>query len=712
MKKIIKIFPFIVLMILTIFLIYKHDMTQRSLYKSIENYEMIGFRIPDTTETIMNSDIEKVYDMALKKGVVLTKSIFNNERNSIDVYMTASNVVEFLSNQYDIDNLLDDVYTSIATFKTDNRDCYQLNDFLNNDRYAFYSMDELINNNMYRYGDYFLYYDDVSNYQSFLKEASAILNVDKTMLCIPNSGILDERVDILNCGMLVSVLFFILFYFILILFILYRDSKKIGVLSLLGFQRKDILNIMNKKYMGILCLVCILSSIIVMVILPNSTIHFFVDLLIMYAVILIITIFVTYAGLFCVTRFIDLSNILKKRSIVKIISNVCLFAKFIMVAILVLFTIYMLPFVNEVKNSKRVLEENEKLMNYAVFPRIYVENGEYDDYSRYLTFNKEVIKQDIDHIYVKYGDYLETDGEYIHDLEQMEKEKRGYRAAAVDVNYLNLYDLAVYDKNNHKVDLEKMNQEFYLLPKSKESYSDFIEDLNQEKYDYYQWNIPVLIYYYDDRVFDTFDSVNGVSKVESPIFRVVHESNPYTYMEKSIGIDVAGTGMNTGLKFYVKDQNNFYQKELYESIKKAGLENVLTEDNFVSYKDYYNDEIGKAQKMNRIFNAGVIMGLFIYIFLVVQTFVLFIEARKTEIFVKSTLGFSKKDIFSSIILRNLTVTLIPIIGIIIFYLFNQTTDLRFIMFVSGAYIVIDFVLLKIISNTINLNTVYTKLKGE
>ncbi len=713
MKRLIRIFPIVILVFLSFFLININDMMQKELYKEIDSYEMLGFRIPENIESINNSDIEDVYEAAIRNDIVLSKSIYNEKRDSIDNYIITDNMIELFSKQFNIEkNEINNNYKSIVTFKTNDRVSYYLNDFLNNDRYAYYSIEEMKNQNIYPYGDYSLYYQNDTNYRKFLKESEEILNVSKDMLCISNWGIMKENVEILLNAMIFCIIFFILFYFILILFILYRDSKKIGVLSLLGFRNKDIMCVMNNKYLRFLFLFSILFIVILMLILPNTTFSFLINLTSMYTVVIIITILISYAGLFCICKLIDLSNMLKKKSIVKIISNICLFAKFIMVAVLVLFSIYMLPFMKEAMNSKELLNENKKLMDYAVFPRIKVENSEYDDYDKYLDFYKEVIAKEIDHIYVNYQDYLSTDQTFIKDSERVEKEGKGYRIASVDINYLNLYKLRIYDEYHHFVDMNTIDQEFYLLPKSKKSYTSSLKEYNEEKYHYYQLDIPVLVYYYDDKIFDTYDSMNGVPKVKSPIFRVIHESNPFTYMEKSYGIDVAGTRMNTGLKFNISKKDNFYQSELYDIIQNVGLQNVLQEDNFVSYKDFYSDEIAKSKKMNTIFVVGISIGLLVYILLVVQTFILFVEARKTEVLVKSILGFSRKDIFSNIILWNLSVTLLPIIGIIAFYVFYKISDLKFVILVASTYILLEFVLLSIVSKIVRINNVYSKLKGE
>lgn len=712
MKKLIRIFPVFIIVLMSISIIKLNDMQEKQLYKEVQSFDSLGINIPSTTENITDKHINELFDAAIDNNVLLVKTIYNDETNSVDNYITTKDIITLFSDQFEINEYETLKQDAITTYDSNNVNVYYKKDFLNNDRYSFYPTEYMELNNVYKYGTYTLYYQDYEDCNMFFNSAEDILNIPRDELYNEYWGQLKEHTDILFIGMVGAIAFFSLFYFILIIFLFYKESKKIGVLTLLGFNKKDILILMNKKFIFMLFVFGLVLSIGGFVLLPNAKIDLQVSLLIINIVLIVLTVLISYVGLNFIYKYTNLSNILKRQSIVKKITNICLVTKFIVVSFLVLFSISMFPFVQEAKISTNLLKESEELMDYAVFPRLHVENAEYDDSERFLAFYKEVIDQNIDHIYVRFDDYLETDEESINNLENMEKTGTYFRYASVDKNYLDLYNLIYYSEDLTESNIESIDQEFFLLPKSKKTYLSKFKEYISKKYEKYQLNEPVLIFLYDDCSFDTFDCEKGIKNVESPILRVVHKNNPYSYIEKSYGIDVAGTGMNTGLKFNVNNTPDLFNSELKECIKTAGLQNVLLEENFIKYKDYYIDEISNAKKMNSIFLSAICIGLGIYITLIFQTFSLFIEARKNEILVKSILGFSRKDIFFDVIFWNIGVTLLPLIGFLLYSIFSKSLNLTFVVAVLSIFMVLDILLVLLVTHIVKINNVYSMIKGE
>lgn len=714
MKKIVRIFPIFVIVILNIFIILTKDMKEKELYKNIQSYNTIGFTIPENTENIKNEQIEQVFKSAIANDVILVKTVYNESSDSVDNYIVTKDVIDLLSQQLDLNkNSIDSKEAKfVATYKVKDSNSYYVSDFLNNDRYSFYPFEEMNDKHIYKYGSYTLYYKNETNLRDFFDDAADIFNAPKDILYNEYWGQLSEHTDIMYTGMFISITFFILFYFILILFLFYRETKKIGILLLLGYTKKSILTVTNKKYLIVLINVSLLFCLGSIIVLPNANLELFIYLGIMDVFMICLTLAVSYIALLFICKYTDLSNILKKQSIVQKVGNICLIVKFIMVIGMILFSINMFPLVTEAINSKEIVKESEILLDYAVFPRIKVENEEYDDHEKYLNFYKEINEKNIDHIYVRFDEYLETDKEIVNNYESLEKNGQTFRTASVDLNYLNLYNLKCFDDENELVELKSINQEVYLLPQSKKDYVNAFKKRIEEKYNHYNLNIPVLIFYYQDQIFKTYDSVKGVPIVESPIIRVVHEDNPFTYMEKAFGLDVAGTGMNTALKFNISSYENFYQSKLLECVKNSGLENVLTEDNFVTYKDYYSDVIANAKNINQIFWGISLVALLIYVTLVIQTFSLFIEAHKNKILVKSIIGFSRKDIFSHIIGWNIGATILPISGLFAYSITANTSNMNIVITISAIFILLDLFLLLLIARVINLDNVYSQIKGE
>lgn len=714
MKKLVNIFPIFVLIILNFLIITIEDMKERELYKKIDGYQSIGFVIPENVEHITNHEIDKLFDLAKQTQVVLVKTTYNEEQDSIEKYVSSDDVYGLFQQQFHFDDVNTNHYQSISTQKEEGSAYYL--DLLNNDRYSFYPISSMKEKEVYPYGSYLLYYPNESSYLTFIKQAKQILQVEPELLASAYLGQLQEPIFIFQIGILFCIGFFILFYFLLTVFVFYKNTKSIGIFMLLGFSNQDILKKMVRKNIRYLLSITVILLFVSLFVLPNLKYQVLYNLIKMDLLIVVSTILLSYLALLFLQKFYTLSNILKKESLIKNISNLCLFSKCVMVGCMILIVVNCIPLIHETMMSTKTLKENELLMNYAVFPRLNVENGEYSNYNSYLEFYKSLQSHNIDHIYVSYGPYLEKDKETIENFENLEKNGDMYRIASVDLNYLNLYSLSCYTAEDTLVDIRDMEQEFYLLPKSKKNYQTAFRKKMQERYEQYHISYPVQVYYYDDQVFDTYDSQKGVQKVNSPIFRVVDKENPYTYFENSYGLDVAGTGMNTALKFLVNQTSGYYQTKLLPCIIEVGLSNALTEDNFVKYKDYYNELNVKVYTAN-IMLVGVLLTCFIiYFIMLFQTFVLYIDARKSKILAMSFMGFHRKEIFRSTILWNIGGTCIPISGICAYFATNTSElyleTLLFVICISIIFVFIEILILSIVTKSIRFTSIYTKLKGD
>lgn len=707
MKKIINLFPVLILIIVTVLIVSLEDKKEKEIYKNINGYNLSSFIIPENIETITHKDIDKVLNSARENNIILIKIILNKNNNSIDNYVNVNDIYHLYSKQLNLKKI--DNQNSITTYKQ--KDSLYYPDFLNNNRYSFYSADLMKENGVYPYGLYSIYYQSESDYLKFIKEAEIILKAPRQALYSEHFSQLKEPTELFDIAIIFSVGFFSLFYFILVIFLFYRKAKEIGILILLGFSNKDILKNILKKYSLSIIISSLLLVIISILFLPNIKYHIVIRLMTTYLVIFLLSIFMSYLALLFLHKYFSLSNILKKQSIIYRISNLCLICKFIISFIMIIMTITYLPMVKEVTDMTTILKNNQILMDYAVFPIMGVENSEYDDYDKFLKFYQELKKENIDYIYVHFNDYIATDKETIDYYKEAEANGKVFRLADVDVNYLNLYDLEYFDFDNKKVNIKDIKQEFYLLPTSKKGYTDRLYNNIKKKYEQYNFTDDILIYYYHDYLFNTFDAKYGISVVASPIFRVVSTNNPFTYFENSYGLNVAGVGMNTAVKFNVANNPHFYQQKLLKIIKKVGLEKVLDEDVFVRYQDYYSDLNTKIHNANTIFLSALSISLMIYIFVLFQTFILFIDARKNEILVKSLMGFNRRNIFENVILWNIAAILFPICCIISYLIASKTNDLLMMIGVCAIFLSIDLIILLIITKNIKLTKVYTELKG-
>lgn len=705
MKKLLKLFPVGLLLIIFIFVIFIKDTNDKSQYNNFDDFEMIGINLSDSDVlNISLQQIDQIYNLAIDNNVLLVKTLYNKATNSIDNYISTNNIIDLYAEKF---NIFNSDKNAIVTYKNSDSSAYYKPDFLNNHRYGFYSIKELKNRNLYRYGTYSLYYQNEIDKFNFLDQVAKLLNVSQQQIINPNVGKIQVHTDLLYAGLILSTLLCCLFYFVIVLFLFYRDSKKIGVLALLGFDKLKIFKLLNLKSIFLICICSIIIISLASLLLPNVDNQFIISLILINIGIIFLTIFILYLALVLVIKYSNLSDMLKKRNLVKKISRVCFISKFIIISLLFLFVVNIWPLVNESLRLANFLADNNLLLDYAVFPRIRVENADYDDQNKFLNFYKEVIKQNIDHIYVHFNDYLITDKNLSQELAESENNGISFRIASVDKNYLKMYSLKFYDNQFNAFQIDNITQEFYLLPISKKHLYSALKSKIKDRYQNYNLDYEVLVYFYDDIIFDTYDSEKGIKTIESPIIRVIDENYPYTYIQKPHGLSIAGINMNTALKFKVKDYN-----QLKECIQKVGLENVLTEDNFVSYENYFADKISLSHKTNSIFISGLVVGIIFYLILIIQTFVLYIESMKNNILVKVILGFSKKDIFMDLIFWHIATTIIPIIGYLTYSALSFSNNLLLVVIIGLCFIIIELLILLLISNFIKLNNVYTKIKGE
>ncbi len=709
MKKIIKVFPILILIVISILTVILEDMKEKELYRNVSGYHNTNFIIPENEEDITNEDIDKVIESAKSHNVVLIRVTYDDDNRSVDQYISSEDIFTLYRNQLNLKLKNTDSLLGITTYKDESTLYYP--DFLNNDKYSFYPINMMKDRGIYRFGSYVAYYQNEEDYFKFKDEAKDILNVPMESLYNEYAGQHGEPFFFYNMVTVFCIAFFALFYFVLTVFLFYRDSKKTGILTLLGFDNIGILKNNLRNFSIRIVIASLILFILSLLFLPNIKLSILIKLIEIDVFILVLSIVLSYLALLFLQKYFSLSNILKKQSVVHKISNLCLICKFVMMSCMILLTIYFVPLIQESLHASRGLKDNKVLMDYAVFPRYRVENGEHNDYDKYLKLYQEILDSDIEHIYASFSDYSRKDKKFNEEANLSELSGKSYRIASVDKNYLNLYSVVCYDSNGNVIDPKNIDQEFYLLPMSKKDYRDGLKSYIEKRYEHNNINENVLIYYYENRLLDTFDSQDGDKTVDSPIIRVIHKNNPYTYIQNSYGLSIAGIGMNTALKFNVSGNDHVYQ-QLLPCIKKAGLEDVLVEENFVKYKDYYNEVMTRVHNSNMIFISGISFCLCVYVFIIFQTFSLFVDARKKEILVKSILGFNRKDIFKSVILWNIGATFIPISCALAYSITSRSNHLILILCACAIFFVLDLIILFIITGTMKLTKMYTELKGE
>ena len=184
-----------------------------------------------------------------------------------------------------------------------------------------------------------------------------------------------------------------------------------------------------------------------------------------------------------------------------------------------------------------------------------------------------------------------------------------------------------------------------------------------------------------------------------------------SYLESSRGLSTFGNGLNTGLKIEIKNNKNETFKILENHIQESGLSELLTINNFMSFNDYFNNEIQTARLITLVVTVAILLVLTVYIIISPQVISLYVKSENQKVMVKYLLGHNKYDIFSEIIDKNLKYNIISFIIIsLILIVLNKFNILLFIISIS-TFLVIDLAILFLIIKFYDFSKVYTQLKG-
>ncbi|MFV0381623.1 MAG: hypothetical protein ACK5KR_05325 [Breznakia sp.] len=394
------------------------------------------------------------------------------------------------------------------------------------------------------------------------------------------------------------------------------------------------------------------------------------------------------------------------------ISSICLVFKALIIPALILFIVALIPVISETQILRNNIKGSQVVDEYAVFSKFNVENGAFDNDQNYLDFYQQVSKSNIQYIYVDFREYVGLSKTEEKDYEESERLGEMYRIASVDLHYLKVNKVEVFDEGGKKINLRE-DRVVYLLPLSKQNWSDKFRvkaKLYNEKINIQE---DVEIYYYKDRSFDTFDVLHADYTQESPIIRVVNPNIQISYNQSYRGLDIAGTGMSTALKINIsKDGKQDTFKNMKTLLRKSDLEQVLKSEHFVSYDEYLNDQNVRWQKINFIFMSGSLIVLLAYSFVVLQTFVLYIHSHIDKVLVKTLLGHSRLVIFREIFLKNLAISLIPIIGIVSYVWLSKAENAWLVSDICLLFIGIEILILFLIVALVKTDKVYELLKGK
>lgn len=720
MKKITKIIPIFCILIATILSIIFLDIQESRKYFQFQNYEkdFISIKYSDSVK-IDNKMLENILSLAEKHDVILEKSnISQDDENITNIYLSLKNqeeLINFINKSLKVENLSTKAEDSKAYVSTyDHNDKNQIGlipDFLKNNYYNYYTFDNLLENNGNLYGEYVVYYKNYNDFDQFTSDVEKIVAQD-----LKSYSTFNNSQQYILIAIIASVVILMLFYFIFQIYESYYNSKKIACMKLLGIDHWKISNIMIKNKLKLYCGFVLFVLIIVLIFAQNIDFYKIMFLLSINALLIILTYLLNYMCIKIILKGYQTSSILKKQNIAIKISKTSSKLKMITIILLVISISFLFQNMSTLFSSLELYNNSKKILDYGILYDFNADSGNIYEYEKQSTLFKKIYNDEsLNTFYTEFSRFQIKSEEEQKIIDEWYEQGKEFEYGSVDRNYLKKEKITIYDLNNKKVDIDDIDGVFFLFPKSKtnkiEQFDQFYKNDSKSDYDKYNINYDFQAFVYEDQKIDTYRLDLKLKYVESPILRVIDDSVTLSYLESSRGLSTFGNGLNTGLKIEIENNKNETFKVLEKHIQESGLSELLTINNFMSFNDYFNNEIQTARLISMVVTIALLLVLIVYIVISIQVISLYVKSESQKVTVKYLLGHNKYDIFSEIIDKNLKYNIISfIIIVLILIILNKFNVLLFIISIS-TFLVIDFTILFLIIKFYDFSKVYIQLKG-
>lgn len=717
-KKIMIAFIFIFSLGLSIFY---HDAVEEKNYYTIDNmnYEVIDIKFNDK---YTKNDFNRLFDLAeannitlLKNEVQYTGGIWVN-----NIYVSSKNTIDII-NEMDISYTITDQKSQndLASTEDNKKAKYKLNDFLNNDHFNIYTIDKLIENNRYLYADYLVYFHNEEELNNFIDEAKSLFGND---FILTEVGMMDfHETSILQIGLVIFIITFLI-YVVVELFYVYNQAKKISIMQLLGISDKKIALMFIKKEILFFLLLSLSLLILIYLLVPNISISILISMSILISIIIILFCILTLVSIVVINHLYNIVDLLKKKSIIVLLTKAGTFGKLILNVLFILTTIVAFSTSSQFVTHQDIVENTKKYANYGYFTHINMSNEQYNesDHTKLNEIYKELQKTDIDLQYVESAQYNISVLEDIEYTNEAIENGEYFPIISVNVNYLLKNNIKVYDKNNNAVMFQEEQFERFIFPKEyTKYYNAFKKFYLEEQAEYSDVKSNFELYTYESTKLPTLSTSSlGSTSVESkfiikdPIIRVVYTDYPINYIDDMYGLSTAGIGEETALKIDASLGKEATYNRMLPLLENANIEKLLTIDSFATIGEVAGLRSANTEMILFVESVVLILIFVVYSIMTFEIDSLFIEKRKRKMIVMTFMGFKNRDIFKLIFLYNLKLLLSSIVlfGIINTFITPIISNI-FIIIVIGMFIY-EQAILAIAMKYISLNKVIALLKGE
>lgn len=706
-------FLYLILLLFSFFLIvsWYDNSNKDAMYNSYydkDNKQVINI---SSKVQISAEQIKEINNISYDYDIIIEKRVFD-ESNDVTIHYLNLKDFTCVENILNV-NIKDENINEISTLVDEGSGIFIKKDFLDNDRHIFKFFDLFIDENSNYTGQYIIYYDSQQEYNDFLTDISNYLNISDTELL---SNGFSLTVTSFSQFINIYIIIFILLVFSLFissLFFICKRGNEIGIYKLLGFSAKDICKNIILKENKFHMITTIILYLILNLIIKNNDIKFMIYSALIFVLVNILNMITTIVSIIVIQRKIKLSDLVKGKKLTNEIIKFNMFFKIVLFGTVLTFTLFLGINLKLLFERKQELDSFVKYIDYGVFSQFY----QGDDINSFIGSSDELdisemelfkyLEQNYDVVYADFRNYFPKNREEENFYNSLTANgNKRYKYGKIDSNYL--LDLGLIDVNTGNIIMVEREEQgnVFLIPESKQ------QELEQFKSFYYE--------YYEEKKTDQFIVYRDIQipslspeiasdthyLIDAPILKVVTINNI-----ELREVSVYGVGYDTPLKIKFSNLYNKYQfyDDICMKLKELNLNDNLNVDTIFTFSELFNNEINEISQQIFSVVSLLILLIFLYIYVLVQSIDLYLKDSCKEVAIKKLNGFDDLKIFKVLVINELA--LVNLITIIIFIIFHKSYFISE-MFIFGLLInFIQIVFLTIVIKFKFKNFVIKTIKG-
>ncbi len=610
------------------------------------------------------------YSANLYKSTIVTEEV---TKKYVGIYLTYDEYHPYQVKGSDITLTLMEKEAYISTsINEDDRQIGQIKDVFDDNHVVVGTMDYYLNmfnltNNLQ------VRFKDINNGTLFFTELADQLGLDDDD--ITTTAIHMNNGNTLNT-MMIGIIIISLFCFTITLFYnTCSDSKRIGVLKLMGYDKSYIFQKLLEPIYKTVLITTWLELGLMFLVIKNTNITFWIEILKNVFILYTIVLTLSSISYFIVSRF-TLSEVLKGNYGKNLIEKLNNFLRIIILLCCFVFSGILFSNISRAQNFREVIASWIDYQDFAVPINLNVSdpmeliNSDNNEYLRKA--QKTLFDQGCFYVYNTHyqTQNLGINGKNILDIsesEDIEVEEFNpnidFNLSTININYLNTLGLKDMQGNDILVD-QVSNQRVILLPNSKveENNYEYIMKVYMTGYNQMPENYELKFAVYDDTQNNKFFSFNmdmnedGKYNIYSPIFNIITVEN----MQDVEVRDILATDINSRLKIPL---NNRTLEEVNNELKEIFNQSIgMTVGNL---SQPFMDQI-EMINMTLKFNTPIlVLVLIIYVMITVQSVKLYIKNNLKTIGIKKLNGFSLVRSMKSYIIKYIIIDIMLSIAYLI-----------------------------------------------